>query len=781
MYQIPCTKYWNTWDSKSPATMEFLPAGVSIRIGAVSYAAGTYCNFPFANTIKLFEHHPDGKYCRLHAEHGGTVLSIEYAKPDDYTVLCRIRSIKSGEWGLRFQVALAMGFDCGQAAQPLARQSDTQAFSPAGSGCYIERNKDAFRAAYRSYQFAAAFLDRPIKDCLMDGPDDLGKALETLGYYAPMPRPGASRGAVSSPCERAAGDCGAASFVPEYGGALWYGSQYNLEETPEIVFAVSCASSYNLAYSKARMALNEDLDALKAACLPAVPKLSGENAFAIEAMRDVMAWNTIADRKNGRVFTSITRYWIDRKFGGWFVWLNDILMHGLINAYLGDLTAARACIMAAADNMTPEGNLACLMSEFTEWVDRSQPPIAGIILYKYYLITGDIALLGELYPVFKRAHEWWFKHRDGNKNGVLEYGSSQTGCGHFVGTKLAAKDESSMDNSPMHDSARYIPETNTLNMEDIALNSMLSLEGECLGEIALIIGDAINAGALQKRSVALKKKIDATLWDDENALYANKHWEKGFAPPSPTSFYPLAAGIPSAERAQKLIAHIFDESEFWTQFPLPSVWLKSEAVNDNVYWRGRAWPPLNFFTYMGLKRYGKWEEARKLLDKIMAHFARGWLNERACYENHNTFTGRGDDSVDTDPFYGWGALYPLMWIMEHIDRDPWHGINFGSVSGGAFEIENFSLGEQRYSLKCDENGTILAINGEKILETEAVGRFTGFEFGLHYACVTVPPQKSAVSFAFVREETPMRVLIDGCEAELANTHTINGGKIEIYW
>ncbi len=456
-------------------------------------------------------------------------------------------------------------------------------------------------------------------------------------------------------------------------------------------------------------------------------------------------------------------------------------MHGLINAYLGDVTTARACIMAAADNMTPEGNLACLMSEFTEWVDRSQPPIAGYILYQYYLITGDIALLRELYPVFLRAHEWWFKNRDGNKNGVLEYGSSQTGFGHFVGTKLAAKDESSMDNSPMHDSARFIPGTNTLNMEDIALNSILALEGECLAQIALRLGGDTNADTLKKRTDALKKKIDETLWDGENALYANKHWEIGFQPPSPTSFYPLAAGIPGEERAEKLIEHIFDEAEFWTEFPLPSIWLKSEAVNDNVYWRGRAWPPLNFFTYIGLKRYGKWQEARRLLDKIMAHFGRGWLNERACYENHNTFTGRGDDSVDTDPFYGWGALYPLMWIMEHIDRDPLFGVSFGSISGGAFEIDNFSLGEQRFSLKCDESGTKLAINGENVLETEAIGRFTRFEYGAHYATITVPPQKRAVSLAFLRDKTPIRVLINGQEAELTNTQTTNGGKIEIYW
>ena len=122
-----------------------------------------------------------------------------------------------------------------------------------------------------------------------------------------------------------------------------------------------------------------------------------------------------------------------------------------------------------------------------------------------------------------------------------------------------------------------------------------------------------------------------------------------------------------------------------------------------------------------------------------------------------------------------------MWVMEHIDSDPWNGVSFGSVSGKQFEIENFTLGVSRYTLKCDENGTKLAINGKNVLETEAIGRFTRFEYGPRYACVTVPPQEREVSFAFVRDETPKRVLIDGQEAALVKSHSIKGGKIEYYW
>lgn len=735
MYRIPCTKYWNTWSSKSPAIMEFLPAEFFIKIGAVSYAENSYTNFPFTQKIKLFEHHPDGKYCRLQAEHAGTVLQIEYIRTDDYTIIGRIRSIRSGEWGLRFQVIVSLGFE--QAGM-------------------VWKENEEFRAKKRSYEMALALKDFPIRDCYTNNSDALGRAIEKLGYYTPM---------------------------PETEDVSWYSSMYNLEETPEILFAVSVSNEYAVSKEKAQAALGMSFEELKDRHMNGLMRQTrGENLSAVEAMRDVMAWNTIADPMNQRVFTSLTRFWIDKKFGGWFIWLDDVLMHGLINGYSGDWSMARSCIQSAMDNTTPEGNLACLMAEFTEWVDRSQPPIASFIVYKYYLLTGDRQLLEEIYPVLLKANIWWYDHRDGNGNGILEYGSSQVGSGHFNGTKLAAKDEAAMDNSPMYDQAKFVKECNTINMEDIALNSLLTLDGECLAQIADIVGDHKNGRIVLKKANDLKEKVDQNLWDEEGGLYRNKHWEYGFAPPSPTSFYPLAAGIPKGIRVDRLIAHIFDEEEFWTEFPLPSVWMKDKAVHDNVYWRGRSWPPLNFITYVGLKRYGKTQEASKLLKKIMKHFTRIWGEDRCCFENHNAFTGEGKDSVDTDFYYGWGALYPLMWVLEHIDIDPWNGFHFGSPVGEEFEIKNLKMADGKYSLRCNPSGTVLSKNGKAIIDTTAVGRFTHFQYGEHYGCIQVPKQEKDAAL-FFSDMKPDIIRVDGKDVELGNGIVIEKNKeikIEFY-
>jgi len=746
MYQVPCRKYWNTWSSQSPAIMEFLPAGFSIKLGAYSFSKQSYTNFPFSKSTTLFEHHPDGNYCRLQVEHAGTILELEYFKTDDWTVLGRLRVVKNGEWGLRFITVLSFGFD-----------DNTKVFNDNGS----------FHGCRHSYEFALSLKYKPVRDCYVDNSDILGQQMEKLGYYTPMPT----------------------SDNPKI-----YSIMYNLEETPEAVFSVSVANSYNEAKKKADLALDlvsesdennsSKLDELKKSCFAYLTRQTkGEHICSTEAIRDVMAWNTIADRINNRVFTSLTRFWIDKKFGGWYIWLDDILMHGLMNAWAGDWSMGRGCIKAAMDNNTPAGNFACLMAEFTEWVDRSQPPIFSFIVYKYYLLTQDRQLIEEVFPALLKSHLWWYENRDGNGNGVLEYGSSQVGNGHFNGTKLAAKDEAAMDNSPMYDSARFMPECNTINMEDIALNSLLTLDGECLALLSDIRGDSQTAEMLRKKSDALKDRVNVTLWDEERDIYANRHWEKGFVCPTPTSFYPMAAGIPDESRVEKLISHIFDESEFWTEFPLPSVWLKDPSVNDNVYWRGRSWPPLNFFTYIGLKRYGRDKEATRLISKIMEHFSSIWEKERYCYENHNTFTGEGSDSVDSDPFYGWGALYSLMWIFEHIDIDPWNGFHFGSPDGSAYDIEGLRMGDGVYSLSCYTNKTILKRNCEVIFETDAVGRFRHFTHGSHYGCVTVPAQKLDCTVHFPTV-SPIRLIVNGNATDPCKNIAVKQGentKIELWY
>jgi putative isomerase len=96
------------------------------------------------------------------------------------------------------------------------------------------------------------------------------------------------------------------------------------------------------------------------------------------------------------------------------------------------------------------------------------------------------------------------------------------------------------------------------------------------------------------------------------------------------------------------------------------------AFRQNVYWRGRIWPILNWLVWLGLKRNGLAAEAQTLQRKSWILFTGPWKS-RLAPENFNAVTGKALDQPDTDPFYSWTVLMPLMAVAEIMDFDAWDG------------------------------------------------------------------------------------------------------------
>ena len=63
---------------------------------------------------------------------------------------------------------------------------------------------------------------------------------------------------------------------------------------------------------------------------PSLPSQTGALSGGLDAIRDVMGWNTVWDPVNARPYTSISRNWNEAKFGGFGVWLDDQLYAALL-------------------------------------------------------------------------------------------------------------------------------------------------------------------------------------------------------------------------------------------------------------------------------------------------------------------------------------------------------------------------------------------------------------------------------------------------------------------
>jgi putative isomerase len=625
---LPAARAWNTWDPVYPAELVHLPSGRHVALMAYSDAAGAFTRFPPGPSkgVTLGPRSVDAGSIELGLEHAGTRLKLRVTQDGDEVLKLAWRTEAFGEWGLRFWVLVCLWRDdeAGGAEDWSYDPETTDMFTCTGNGDVVVKGP----------RF-------PLMATFHDSLEALQAEYEDKGYFYL-----ASRGT---------------------GGPVGV-LRYNLEEMADFEVAFTWAPSRKEASARLDAALARPAEAP----LPAAQE--GRFAGALDAVRDAVAWNTVWDPANRRPYTSLSRNWVAQKFGGWGVWLNDVFYHGLMGG-LVDPDLAHENQKAVFDGVTEAGNLPCLLTGNDSWIDRSQPPIGGFITWCHYLRSGDRRFLEEAWPALLSNHDWWWRTRDGNANGLLEFGTSPVGDGLYRGTKLAAKDESMMDNSPIHDEARLVPETHTLDCEDVALNSLIALDAEMLARIAGELGELDQARRLSGLADAQKARIRDGLWDEERGIFANRLWSGKFVDSlAPTSFFPLICGASSSEQARSMIENYFRNPEkFGGHCLLPAVCRDDPAFRDNVYWRGRIWPPLNFLTYTGLRRYRFDVEARALATSGYRLFMSNWEGGRLCGENFNGTTGRADDQPDTDLFYTWGALMAYIAVAEITDVTPWDG------------------------------------------------------------------------------------------------------------
>lgn len=633
-------RHWNTWDGLHPAAMVHLPTGLTVRLSAYSAKEGRYYGLEAGSEVRFHEHTADGDYVRLVATVAGSIVQLEFAKDaDPHGVVGRVQVRSTDEWALRFWLCLEIGHvDVRHGPVPVAEDPPGLELD-LGADPYVDTPLVAVR--HRSTWHAVTVDSRPTFAALYAHPDDLREELEDRGYYAPHRQPA---------------------------DPAWAVLRFNGQANQSFTFSAGAGHDRSAATEHARRAL-ESADRVVEARAEAAAR--GTEAF--RAVRDVVAWNTVWDVENGRAMTVLTRNWLGPKFGGWGVWLDDVLFHALLAAHVGDWETAHANLDAALTTATPSGNLPCLRTAYEEWVDRSQPPIAAYVLSRIHALTGDDAMLERHLPVVVRAHDWWFEARDGNGDGLLEFGSSPTGTGAFVHSKQAALDEAAMDNLPGFDEAEFDTAAHTLDMAEPALNSLLALEAEALGRMLHRVGKADAAERIAERGRSLAERIGAVLWDEDRGAFAGRRWDGTFARSlAPTSFYPLLCGAASEAQIERLRALLTDEEKFWGRRVLPASTFEDPATEDQVYWRGRIWPPLVFWTWEGLRRAGQDDLADAVLGRAWEMFMDGW-RERRCRENFHHTDPSLDESPDSDPFYGWGALLPLMVLMSGAEHDPVRG------------------------------------------------------------------------------------------------------------
>ncbi len=307
---------WSTWNPERPAELSDLTSGFRLTPVLYSDRAASFTQLPPGPQLRLGLRTIDGGRIEFETLHEDTRLAWSYDLDAPDGIAIEWHRLSSGEWGLRFWVTLCLS-------------------GPEGTRFIYDRESgrlQGFDAAGEARLEIRAAKD-PLLVTFHDSLEALAAEFENQGYFYL-----ASRGTEGR-------------FV-----AL----RFNLVEAPAMRLMLSTAS-----------AARPDLPGAPETSPAAVT--TGPAQESLQAIHDVMAWNHVFDGINGRPYTALTRNWSARKFGGFGVWLNDVLYNALLWSHF-DAEKARQNIEAVFAWQTEEGNFPCLVTGNDAWQDRSQPP-----------------------------------------------------------------------------------------------------------------------------------------------------------------------------------------------------------------------------------------------------------------------------------------------------------------------------------------------------------------------------------------------------------------------
>ncbi|MCL5671784.1 MAG: hypothetical protein M1423_10925, partial [Acidobacteria bacterium] len=160
-------------------------------------------------------------------------------------------------------------------------------------------------------------------------------------------------------------------------------------------------------------------------------------------------------------------------------------------------------------------------------------------------------------------------------------------------------------------------------------------------------------------------------------LYWDGHFSKRL---SPTTFYPLFAGIATSQQAEQMVKeHLLNPKEFWGKYVIPTIARDDPAFPDQFYWRGDIWGPTDYMVYEGLNRYRFDKVALEFAEKNYNLYMDDW--KRNQHDDEQYFAWGG--SAGGDKHYTWGALLCLAGLEQYIDSNPWDNLRFGALDPSA--------------------------------------------------------------------------------------------------
>jgi alpha,alpha-trehalase len=369
------------------------------------------------------------------------------------------------------------------------------------------------------------------------------------------------------------------------------------------------------------------------------------------------------------------------RFNEMYGWDSYFIQMGLLRD--GQLDLAKDMADDALYEVREYGKV--LNANRTYYLTRSQPPFLTQMVLAVYRRTHDRKWLEESVPAIEKYYAYWtvqphltpqtglsryYDLGDGPSPEVLSSEHDSTGRtdydliqDHFRDlvhshrssdfdlaqyydakkdalTPLFYKGDRSMRESGFDPSSRFGPfSVDIIHYNPVCLNTLLYLMEVQTADIMSILGRESDAAGWRERAEKRAAQINRLMWDQTDGFYYDYNFihRRVRRYPFLTTFYPLWAGIASADQARRVVRnlHVFEQ---------PGGLQTSTHQTGDQWDAPFGWAPLQWIAVQGLRRYGYNGEADRISEKFLSLVQQEFVRYGTIEEKYDVVHRQSDVS-----------------------------------------------------------------------------------------------------------------------------------------
>ena len=400
-----------------------------------------------------------------------------------------------------------------------------------------------------------------------------------------------------------------------------------------------------------------------------------------------------------------------KRWDSFYTWDSGLIGTGLLE-FSNDL-----CRYALETYLSEDDN-----RDFDFLLHGSLVPTQFEEYYELLKRTEDKHSLDSLYPKMRRYYNF------------LRGRSGSSTCGKFGNGLLTVYDYwyscSGMDDYPAQ-SAMIENRAEAYSCPCLPTSHIIRA-GKILRAVAVFLGKDDDIAQYDRDIEESVTALNTLAWDEESGYFGYTMYDKDPSKPyimrtpdgenSNKGFdgvYPLFAGAVTGERRGRLLAHLKNPQELWSDAGLSAVDMSASYYKDDGYWNGNVWMSHQYFFWKTMLDLGETDFAFEIADRALEM----WKAETDF--SYNTYECFGIKTRRGGWFHNFGGLSAPVCVWANAYYKPgsvttgydiWTDYQKNTGTGAVIKFRYYG-GNEKYSLI-----VTLAAGREYKAELETEGR-----------------------------------------------------------